>query len=141
MTKYFAFDVVGNPSRLIGECPGCQYNLDGKTDFCPECDTYVVNRCTGHTLVELITDTESNLVTSDPFEDFKNHKINIHVLDSDIKYSGCGSYCSGSARYCPKCGNITTFTFQSMFDDSINKETGTSNSNPYFPDIVKSRLK
>ncbi|QIL50069.1 hypothetical protein G7084_01280 [Weissella coleopterorum] len=140
MTKYYSFNVVGNPSRLKGGCPGCENELTGTEDFCSNCGLYLINRCTGFSFMELVSATEFGLSNGNPLDTDSEWKIDMHVIDKYKKYSGCGAYCSGKSRHCPKCGSTTTFELQSMFDDLINKAKGTTAHNPYLAKIIKNRL-
>lgn len=88
---------VDNKSK-VGICPVCQ-NEELNGDFCEICGTYLINRCTGRIL-------------NGPFNPF--NQIDASEIPS---FKGCGTLLQGNARFCNKCGSISTFYIQQLLDD------------------------
>lgn len=80
--------------RVI-KCPKCENEVIlGNSNFCHICGTYIIQKCLG------IDETEINDL------------LNLSVI------TGCGcTNIPGNARFCPECGSITSFYYQSLLKD------------------------
>lgn len=92
-------EIKVNNSGHVDVCPRCEADVQPDDFYCPICGTFLVNQCTGI--------FESN----DPFNMPQDH-VGFELEE----YSGCGTKLPGYARYCTKCGAVSTFGFQQVLN-------------------------
>lgn len=83
------------------KCPKCENeDIDPEGEYCKICGTYLIQKCLGQ------------YISSNPYE--INLKEHISECSNPLKPDG-------NARYCPKCGGITSFHYQNLFQDWENE--------------------
>lgn len=129
MFDYFKYDVVGEHSHisLNSSCPRCKGSIT-PDHICDVCGLFLENVCTGIDVDTVYNGpnmgseqtTAFNMMLEnkclDAFNRGDEPLTNQEIIKS-INSRGCGQPQSGKARFCSKCGSVTTFYVQNMFKD------------------------
>lgn len=83
------------------DCPKCGTdNLEDNFNYCPYCALFIHNMCLGS--------NDNRFIETSNFGDYEEKSI------YEQASSACGEYLDGGYRYCPKCGNETSFLRQKL---------------------------
>ncbi|QIL50070.1 ImmA/IrrE family metallo-endopeptidase [Weissella coleopterorum] len=136
--EYKKIPVEGKPSHIKDECPTCGNEVKYEDDFCDVCGLYLINRCAGHSKNEFSYDRTSGdptYLTIETGFDPTVLDVNSAQFKNNDDFIGCEYPCSGKARYCAKCGSVTTFYLQSLFEswdtEKINSKGVTDEDLPF----------
>ncbi|MFG5564220.1 ImmA/IrrE family metallo-endopeptidase [Enterococcus faecalis] len=110
-------DSKGHPKK----CPKCKAeNIKQEHTFCPYCSTIIHNSCLG--------DKENRFREVDTFGNYEEVPLIKQIQ------RGCSGYLDGGYRYCPDCGNETSYNRQGLlknWEEELNKKKDPFNSERY----------
>lgn len=112
--EYKKYNVQGNPSKLQDECAVCRNIIHNNENFCDVCGTYLINRCSGISADNIYFDNKSQKWKV--IESGQDYQIESNEYLSGLN-NGCDYPQSGKSRFCAKCGSVTTFMVQNLFEE------------------------
>lgn len=127
--EYKKFEVEGTPSKLQNECMNCGNKIEKSQDFCDVCGKYLINRCSGISIDDIYFDNKRHkwmMYDESPFGDGESRTITNKDFSEGFT-GGCDHSQSGKARFCAKCGSVTTFMLSQYFKE-WNEEQKLANN-------------
>ncbi|OTN86585.1 hypothetical protein A5819_003435 [Enterococcus sp. 7E2_DIV0204] len=126
-TKMDYTKIETNANGTPVKCPKCEYeSLNDEFIYCPICSTHIHNVCLG---------PEWNKITETIDGD-----IELSIQERNDHNSSCKGNLEGDFRYCPHCGNETSYGYQKILTSwSVEKNnfdsTNFSFQEPKFNDL------
>lgn len=104
---YSKIDTDQNGNLFI--CPRCSAeNLDDSFQYCPYCSIYLHNVCLGR--------------EEDKYIETMDGEIELSIKERHTKNSCSVNLLDGGFRYCPDCGNKTSFYAQKLLNDWYDEQ-------------------